>query len=511
MVKSATSPPSWIELLLIVVLFRVVVVDGAPVRNTPPYRVGCFDSSGRLGVNVETNFRISAEYTTCCYYVDGEQLYACDKRTQYFGGLEQRLLFTTVDTTIEYGDIPMFAVEYLNAIYGFMSQIRDVLYHVTYGLNEMYACTVSAGANCTARENSPFRLFVEEPCIEDDDDDGSPLRDNDDYNHIRCPTLAHRAFIPGKFTTIIPDYTAMTGRVPGVDFDPLPLTLVHEPDKQLDYVIYLQARKGFGWFKRNDALDVDAREFIDTLLNYPVLARERNETLLRSMFASARNATAPFNYEHRHPLVRVKFTSQKTPYRYEDLVRFGRRVIDAVSHPGIDRTLSCLERFYFGDANSLGSVEIHRVRSLLTTLDRLSMQVDDDDGDPVDHFGMRTEHCYAGRRPNYRARAYQKYTVDVRGKRVCHPWEDDPMCEQKYGSNHHGSDVSHCIRSAYGSMQPIAEQITLSLQYIAQSLHSRLALIQEVLRISREVGSPTYRFPNDTQCFQNPFFKASTL
>ena len=393
-----------------------------------------------------------------------------------------------------------------------MAQIRDIIFHVTRGLNEMYACTVSSGANCTARVDSPFRLFVDEPCIEDDDDDGSPMRDNDDFNNIRCPTLANRAFIPGKYTTIIPDYMAMTGRVPGVDFDPAPLTLVYESDKQLDYLIYLSARQGrYGSFKRNDVLDADTRHFIDSTLNYPQLAREANETKLRSLFSRIRNATAPFNYEHRYPRVRVRFESQKTQYRYEDVVRFGRRVLDEVSHPAIDRTLSCLERFYFGDANPLGSIELHRARSLLTNLDRLSMRVDDDDGDPEDHFGMRTEHCYAGRRPNYRARAYQTYTVDARGKRVCHPWEDDPLCEQKYGSNHHGSDVSHCVRRVYGSMQPIAEQITLSLQYIAQSVHSRLALIQEVLRVSREVGSPTYRFPNDTQCFQNPFFKASTL
>lgn len=502
--------------MLLLALGVAITTSARPLRNTPPYRVGCFNKSPRTFVNIETNYRISAQYTTCCYYVDGEQLYGCDTKTSYYddeAAFERdRPVFRTISTALRFADMPYQAVEYLDIIHGFTAQLRDALYHVTRGLNEMYACTTSAGANCTAQLNTPFALFTEEPCYEDDDDDGSIVRDaNDDYNDIRCPTLAHRARIPGLFTTVIPDYTALTGRVLDVDFTPARPSTTFQPEGELDFQIYMRARLNRGRvFKRNDRLPPNIVEFIELVTNYAQLARETNETKLRSLFSRIRAHTAPFNYEYRRPLVSMTFESEKTQYRYEDLVRFGRRIIDDVAHPGLDRTVSCLERFYFGDADPLGSAEVYRVRSLLVNLDRLTMMVDDDDGSGDDHFGMQTKHCYAGREVDYRARAYQNYTVDVQGKRVCHPWENDPKCEEKYGSNHRSSDVSACVRRAYTAMQPLAEKITLALQYIVQSLHSRLAKIQEVLRISREVGSPTYRFPNNTQCFQNPFFKTST-
>lgn len=469
-----------------------------------------------IATNVEiADYRILAQYTTCCAYIDGEQLYACDLRTYYYShntlaSAPPALLLTTVDSSITYADIPWSAVQYLNIIHGYMGHLRAALYHVSRGLNELYHATITGGANTTAIPDVPFALFVEEPCLEDYDDDGGPFVDDDDGNDIRCPTKSTPALIPGLFKTIMPDYTAVTGRVMNVDFDPFPLSMGYLPDSQLDLMIYVSAREGSGrFFKRADRIAPQYGDIIENVLNYPQLARETNGTKLRSLFAKIRTFTAPFNFEYRRPLVRAKFESEGTQLRYEDLVRFGRRVIDAVASPGYDGTISCLEQFYSKKSSPVGDFALQRARSLLTNLDRLTMMVDDDDGSSDDHFGAQTPHCYEGRKLNHRARAYLNYTVDVAGKRVCHPWEDDPLCETRYGGNHGSTDVSACIRRAYLAMQPIAEKIVLDLQYIVQSVHTRLATLQEFLRIAREDGSPAYRFPNTTECFDTEYFRTS--
>jgi hypothetical protein len=470
-------------------------------KNTPTYVTGCVPET-TIPVNVEIpSYSIQAAVQLCCYYIDGDELYGCERRTRYIAGGVP--MFSTIDAQITFADMPHTAVEFLVILHGLMDQIKHAMFHSSSTLNELYACTISSGSNCDRNSippaSRPYQPFDEPTCLEDDDDDGRMNEDDDTFEY-RCRDPDKTIVVPSRFKTVIPQYASLRGLTPFVDFDPQPAFMTNWTQSQLDFFIYSNKRMhNQRTFKQNRHLPAADMLFVETALNYPSLARHTNITQLQTMMEDIKARTRPFNYEHRRPLVSIKVESNMVEIRYEDVARFMKRVMEYIDHPGMERTVSCLERFYFNDSKPIGSEAIEEIYSLINILDRFSAAVDDDDSD--DHPFSYVERCDKGVDKMIRTRAYDEYTVDIKGLRVCHPYQIDPMCETPRGSNHAIGDESSCVRNIYNHLQSTSNMLMLKMQNIVQSIHTRIGAITEVLRMAKENNPSMFVFPSDTACF----------
>lgn len=460
---------------------------------TKESRNGSLLSAGGTGtLNSFTTLELWTDVKECCTYPDGSTLYACSKYNQFWtqeldapNGNRigtPNLRYRSMNSRLLRLDFPLETVSVLRHIHAFMEHTRDIVFSIGNTLNQIYDCSLTSGACDGSSVGATFiPQFTEPTCVEDDDDDGNLPHDvDDDFDDRRCGTYV----VKNKTST-----------------DP--------------YFLKSHIFRSFPRIERSPNTTLQA---INLALENITGITSRSALEARMLTLEQLTGGKPAVL----PIVEYKRTSDMVQIRYEDIVRFYNAVIDYLQFPFADRSLSCLEQFYFGAPNPIGTDQFYGIKTSLNAIARLAAAIDDDDSqdDIFDTSNplMQVARCDAYSRPNLRDRVLGNGTnkewgpIDVESRRVCYPYEDDPYCNISTGGSHRSDGPTRCIAQTHRALIAIIESTSNNVQRVAGTMHMRTAFLTEFLRIARERNSSLYRFPSvsaaDT-CFQVPFAAAS--
>ena len=323
-------------------------------------------------------------------------------------------------------------------------------------LQEIEDCVLSGGPPCANTTTQfTYEAFDEPLCIEDEDDDGSVLNDqDDDFDHVHC----------GRDRPV-PIRTFPNAQAPTVT-----------QRMQLESLVYTQ---------------------IPAATSAAAL-----EALLTQVDTLAQALPLPRRVEQQTHVVQ----QNRDAYMHtslNDILRYTRAIADRLQYPFIDRTLSCLEQFYFGAPNPASSTALGDFYARHQVLYRIASIIDDDDSS--DEPLLTVRRCDGGARTNRKGASLQPFgPLRPLDRVACHPFDDDDGCAVWGGGAERKGDPIHCVRYYEKTALDKADQMMTALMNAVRSHHVRASFIAEYLRQARENGDvAAYVFPsNSTGCFQ---------